>query len=289
MRGKVGWVAAALVLAAGAASAACPPAGESLASLHAWKQARWQPARPQLALPLLDCLADPDPGLRDGIAFDALQSMMRGRQVPVETVQAMRTRLLAMMREPDPRGFAPPFAALTLAEVVRVDRIDPFMTPAHRQEIVDVAVAFLSGVTDYRGFDEREGWRHGVAHGADLMLQLAVHPRLERAQAQAMLGAIATQVAPVGGHFYVYGEPDRLAAPVYYLARRGFFSAHEWDAWLAQLTARVKRDAATQAELAVRHDVNAFVASLYVAARESGDAKAEEVLLPGLRKAVRAL
>jgi hypothetical protein len=281
--------AVALVLAASGAFAACPPAGETLASLHEWRQAHWQPARPALALPLLDCLADPDPGLRDGIAFDALQSMMRGKQVPVETVQAMRTRLLAMMRTPDPRGFAPPFAALTLAEVVRVDRIEPFMTPAQRAEIVDAAVAFLSGVTDYRGFDEREGWRHGVAHGADLVLQLAVHPQLERAQAQALLGAVAAQVAPAGGHFYRYGEPDRLAAPVYYLARRGFFTAQEWEQWLAQLTARVKRDAATQADLATRHNVNAFVASLYVASRESGDAKAEEALLPGLRKAVRAL
>ena len=279
----------AFALSLSAAHATCPPVGESRASLQTWKEAKWQPARPQLARPLLECLGDPDPELRDGFAFDALRSMMRGNQLDTETMHAMRTRLLAMMRTQDPRGFAPPFAALTMAEVVRVDRLQPFMTGNQRAEVVDAAVAFLSNETDHRGFDESEGWRHGVAHGADLMLQLAVHPALERVHAEAMLAAIARQVAPHGDHFYRYGEYDRLAAPVYYLARRGFFTPQEWETWLRGLAARVARDATTQTQLAARHNINAFIASLYVATRESGDMKVEEVLLPGLRKAVREI
>lgn len=247
------------------------------------------PVQPQSALPLLECLSDPDPHVRDEHAFDGLQKMMRSGQLDTATVQAMRVRLLAMLRGPDPAGFTRPFAALTLAEVARIDRIKPFLSAEQRNELVDAAVAYLSGVTDYRGFDEREGWRHGVAHGADLMLQLSLNPQLQRDQADAMRNAIAKQAAPAGDHFYRYGESDRLAMPVFYLARKDFFSAQEWELWLAKIVARVPREPHTQAALAARHNVTAFIRALYVNVREAGDEKLQDTLLPPLRKALREL
>ena len=33
----------------------------------------------------------------------------------------------------------------------------------------------------HHGYDEREGWRHGVAHGADLLLQLSMDKRVDGA------------------------------------------------------------------------------------------------------------
>ena len=99
---------------------------------------------------------------------------------------------------PDPAGVQRPFAALVLAEVVRFDRIEPFMTDKQLQQLVDASTRYLQSIRDYRGFDEREGWRHGVAHTSDVMLQLAVNPRTSKAQLDQMLAAIATQVAPGG-------------------------------------------------------------------------------------------
>src|SRR5258705_220852 len=82
------------------------------------------------------------------------------------------------------------------------------------------ALQGLLGVTDRRGFDATQGWRHGVAHGADLLLQLGLNPALSAAQLDAIVQAIASQVAPAGEHFYVYGEPERLARPIAYIAKR---------------------------------------------------------------------
>jgi len=238
---------------------------------------------------MVECLADPDPQLRDGVAFDVLQKWMRNGLLDTEKVQAIRVRLLAMLRTPDPAGFAPPFAALTLAEVARIDRLKPFLTIEQRDELVDAAATFLSNVKDYRGFDEREGWRHGVAQGADLMLQLSLNPQLQRAQADAMLAAIAKQAVPAGEHFYRYGEGERLSAPVFYLVQRGMLTSVEWEAWLMQIVQRVPRRPRTQAALAAHHNANAFLAALYVNAREGGNAIAEQALLPGLRKALRTV
>ncbi len=293
-------VALALLVAraAGAAPAACPPVGQTRDSLEALKAAQWQrpadgaeAARDALALGLLDCLAEPDPQLRDELAFEALSAWMRGQQLAPPALQAIRTRLLAMLADPpDAAGFRQPFAALTLAEVARVDRRQPFLTDAQRAGLVDQGTRYLAGVRDYRGFDAREGWRHGVAHGADLMLQLALNPQLQRAQGEAMLAAIAAQVLPAGDHAWRHGEPERLMAPTFHLARRGWWTAAEWEAWFDALAARrQKGPPLTQTTLAQRHNLGAFLQIFYVVVQESADAEQQARLLPGLRKALRTL
>ena len=293
MRLLIGVVVA--VFASGA-FAQCPPAGQTLASLQALKAAKWRvgegpeaEVRQRLALDLLPCLESVDPVMRDEMAFDALQTWMRSRQLSVATIHAIRLRLIPNLFPPPDPGFRQSFSALVLAEVARVDRLQPFLNTEQRLELVQAAGTYLSRVRDYRGFDEKEGWRHGVAHAADLMLQLSLNPQLQRTQAEAMLGAIASQVMPES-HFYQYGEPYRLMAPVFYLARRGWLNADDWDRWFAALTAKLPgKGPTTQVGLAARHNLGAFLSALYVAVRESGNAEVEQVLLPGLKKAIKQM
>ena len=247
--------------------------------------------RPSLALELLDCLADPDPALRDELAFAALSRWMRARQLAPATLQAIRGALLARLapEAPDRDGFGRPFAALALAEVARADRIAPFLADAERAELVRAGTDYLRSVRDHRGFDAREGWRHGVAHGADLVLQLALHPALDRGQLDAILAAVADQVMP-SGHFYRYGEGERLMAPVFYIGRRGALTGAEWSAWFDALAARRTQSAKpTEESLAARHDLAAFLLPLYASLQESGNAEMRARMLPGVQAALKTL
>lgn len=274
------------------AGAACPPGGMQRSELLALKAAKWQVAddarRQQLALGMADCLADPDPVLRDEIGFEALSAWMRGEQLATATVQSLRTTLLPRLAAADPQGVSRPFAALALAEVARVDRRKPYLSPAQRQALVAAAAAYLSGVRDYRGYDEQAGWRHGVAHGADLMLQLALNPALGKAEHEAILAAIASQVLPA--HFYIYGEGERLMAPVFYLARRDTLTAAEWEAWLTRLVATRKPILPmSQAALAQAHNLKLFLYPLFASLSQSQDAAQRERLLPAVTKALKSL
>ena len=234
---------AGILFASTALAEACPPTGMSrqqLVDLQAHEFAIADSARRQaLALDLVPCLGSADPALRDKIAFEALAAWMRGKQLTATTVGAIRDRLLPQLAPdfPDPTGFLQPFAVLVMAEVVRVDRVDAFMTDQQLQQLVDASTRYLHAVRDYRGFDEREGWRHGVAHSSDLMLQLAVNPRTTKAQLDQMLGAIASQIVPANEHFYVYGEGNRLAQAVFYIAKRKLHTADEWRKWFEQVAA----------------------------------------------------
>jgi hypothetical protein len=282
----------AFALACGHAAAACPPADYPRARLDELKAAKWVVAddavRHKLALGLADCLAAPDPDLRDGIAFEGLQFWMRSEKLDTPTVQALRSHLQAQLQAPDPKGFARPFAALVLADVARVDRRKPYLSPEERSALVRASSDYLQGVRDYRGFDDKEGWRHGVAHGADVMLQLSLNPALDKAAQETMLAAIGSQVLAADAHFYVYGEGSRLMAPVFYLAKRDTLGSAEWEAWITRLTdaARV-RPPVTQPMLARMHNLKGFLLPLYAALNESQDQAQRARLLPIVTKTLK--
>ncbi len=283
---------AALCIAGTSAAAACPPAGTTRAQLTDLQAAKWEVAddarRQALAIGMLDCLSDPDPVLRDGMGFESLQSWMRADKLDVPTMQTIHGTLLGRLKTPDAAGFAQPFAALVLAEVARADRRRPFLSAEERVAFVREASQYLGSVRDYRGYDEKEGWRHGVAHGADLMLQLALNPALGKAEHETMLAAIASQIVPAGAHFYRYGEGDRLMAPVFYLARRDTLSAADWEAWFTRVAGGPKGHT-TQADMARFHNLKAFLLPLYASLAESQDAAQRARLLPIVTKALRPL
>lgn len=298
MTARTSWLAAVVFLVPLCARAACPPPPEQSALVQALWATEWnfpdsvaEPQRQALALGLLDCLGSPDPVWRDERAFEALSAWMRGKRLAVPTLQAMRQRLVEVLEAPaDAAGFHQPFAALVLAEVARVDRLQPFLSAEERDALVRTGTHYLAGVRDYRGFDAKQGWRHGVAHGADLMLQLSLNPQLTKAQGEALRSAIASQVLAHGGHAYRYGESERLMAPAYHLARREWWSAADWSAWFAALgSARVKARPASEAGLAQRHNLGAFLSAFYVSIQESPEAAQRERVLPGLREALKTL
>ncbi len=297
------WISASLLAVtlaacahASAATGACPPDGYERAQLEALKQSQWSIAdegeRQRLAIALTGCLAAADPILRDGIAFEALQHMMRSGELTPATMMVLQDDLESRLAAPEGAGFERPFAALVLAEVARADRLEPYLTAERRKRLVSAGASYLRGVRDYRGYDQRQGWRHGVAHGADLMLQLSLNPALERTQLERIRDAIAAQAA-TDAHAFVFGESERLAAPIIYMARRGIFSENEWAAWLVQIASPAPAPSwdgafSSEAMLRKRHNATAFLSSVYVNARLS-ESTADDLLLPGAAAALRAL
>ena len=237
-------------------------------------------------LALIACLGDPDPNIRDKHAFERLAAAMRAGEVDHETLASMESRLLKLVAEPDPQGFQRPFAILTLAEVARTDRLKPWMTDQERGVLVDTAANYLSGLTDYRAFDDKAGFRHGVAHGADFALQLALNPAITKPQLDRLLAAVATQVAPKDpGVAYWAGEPDRLARVVIFIAQRKLHADAEWKAWFESVmnpSPLASWDLAFASEIGIRkhHNARAFLLSIFASATTSKDAGIAQLAAP---------
>lgn len=282
----------ALCLATATASASCPPAGVSKIDLLSLKSKAFvvpdgaTPDRDALALGLLDCLSDPDPELRDGVAYEGLAGWMRGNTLSDETLVGIYTRLMAMMggKPADPEGFAQPFAALVLSELVRSDKERGFLSQAQLDALVVAGSEYMASITDYRGFDPKQGWRHGVAHTADLLGALADHPKVDNAGLQRIVTAVGTQVIPGNSHFYIFGEPQRLARPLALAAQRGVMTMDEWRTWLSAY-AKLPGGGSLYASipgLSRRHNLQELLLVLYTNVNES----ANETLRESLRRPV---
>lgn len=221
------------------AHARCVPPMETRASLERWKAAGFDMAdaaeRNARALALVDCLGEPDPLLRDGIAFEALSAWMRADRLDVDTLRALESKLLVQLDGEDDAGFRKPFAALVLSEVARTDRIKPWMASGQRAALAEAAAAYLHSMRDYRGYVDGEGWRHGIAHAADLAMQLALNRALQPQQAMTLLEAIGKQSMPANDQAYAFGEPSRLARAAAYLIARGDLDPPGITAWLGGL------------------------------------------------------
>ena len=245
----------------------------------------------QQAVALLPCLASPDPKLRDETAFEQLFTWARADKLTPATLQRVRTDLVAVLdAPPDAAGVHQPFAVLVLAEVARADLLKPTLTPEQRGELVDHATRFLASVRDYRGFVPGEGWRHGVAHGADLALQLGMDDALTTAQRQALLDAVGRQVMADHQHAYRFGEGARLARAALNLQLKLNPDAAAWERWLDGLLQPLK-DAKgwDQTALTDLHNLREFLWPLLASVLDLPDAAQRDKLLPPLQKALRRL
>ncbi|MGH8050195.1 MAG: DUF2785 domain-containing protein [Arenimonas sp.] len=269
------------------ASAQCPPKGSTESGLQALKKSEFQISddnqRQSLALGLLPCLALPNPILRDGIAFEALSFWLRKDQLSLPTRQALLENLQSNMTstQPDKQGFKAPFSVLVLSEVARTDRIKAWMSGEQRNKLVIETSHYLAGIRDYRGFDDKQGWRHAVAHSSDLAMQLALNPALDKNQLDLLLNASTQQIAPTA-HSYIHGESERLLRSVLYIAKRDLHDEKEWQVWMEKLVqpaplAKWDDAFSSSAGLAKRHNLQAFLLLLHTNTLQS-DNKSWQIL-----------
>ncbi len=234
----------------------------------------------------MNCLGDPDPAVRDRLAFEGLSSVMRSGGLEQRTMTELKTRLLDRLRRADITTIAASFSALTLSEVARTDRIKPWMTDTDRQDLIDAAAAFLDGISDYRAFTDKEGFVHAPAHGADFALQLALNPAITKPQLDKLLASLARQIAPKDPAVaYWAGEPDRLARAVVFIAQRKLHTDDEWKAWFAAVMEpkpMASWGVAFSSEVGIRrrHNVRAFLLSVFVSATTAEDAGIRQLISP---------
>ena len=250
---------------------------------------------PRSLLRLAACLGDSDPAIRDELAYLTLADILRNQTPDKISLLALQVYLSAIVQADDLslNDFAPPFAILVLSEVARTDRIEPWMSPKDRTELITLGTNYLADLTDYRGFSDEEGWRHGVAHTADLFMQFSLNDAITKSDAERILDAIAGKVAPTDAPAYVYGEPDRLARPILFLARSGLVSEEQWTAFFKALKPdesdpRWQAPYMSEAGLAAIHNTKAFAMVLYVNASVS-EGPALAPLLDGSLQLLSAL
>lgn len=248
-----------------------------------------------IANQLMSCLASPDHSIRDGVAYTGLSKWLRANEFSNDVYLSMFDTLTKVLTSnvKDENGVYQPFAALMLSEVIRVDRKHPYLNEEQRELVVTVAANYLAAINDYRGFDDAIGWRHAVAHTADIMLQLALNPAITKIQLESLLAALNAQIGADNKHYYVHGEPKRMAIAVAYNFLTGKHTEAEWTQWLSKVTDPAPLHAwqdsyKSEAGLAKLHNTQSFLNSFYALIKTSKNTTLM-MMVPALEKAIQTV
>ena len=226
-----------------------------------------------LSLQLIECLSETNPDIRDGVAYQALYTWLRAGELTVESRNIILTKILKGLDTlaEDNAGVKLPFYALVLAELVRADRVESYLTEGQRQKVVATTENYIKGIVDFRGFEEGVGWRHAVAHASDIVLQMALNKNINSNQLKQLLSALTLKINPEQEHFYQYGEPERLARAVVYLMVRDEISLEYWTGWFVGLGSEREQSELFNSNraLVMRHNMKQFLSALYMLVAQS--------------------
>ncbi len=178
----------------------------------------------RLAADLADALADPDPLIRDGAAYATLATW-----IEQGVLDAQLTWLGGQMaaRLGDQRIEARAFAPLVLSWVIGRGSLDDDWVQAFER--------WYPAETDLRGHDERLGWLHVVAHGADLIGVLGTD---ERIRPERMLDLAARRMLADTEYVWRDQEDDRLGYAIGLTLSRSDLTPAGSTGWLDLIDAK---------------------------------------------------
>ncbi|HZX06413.1 DUF2785 domain-containing protein [Kribbella sp.] len=154
-------------------------------------------AVPELVAELVGMLRSPDPAVRDRQAYSTLATWVGRGVLSEQELRDLGDELVP--RFGDPEIQARTFVPLILDVIVSAGVFEPRWVPPFERWYV--------GEQDLRGYDEKLGWLHAVAHGADLLGTFGQHPAVEPVQMLRLgIGRLLTPTS------YVFRdmEDDRL-------------------------------------------------------------------------------
>jgi hypothetical protein len=214
-------------------------------------------------------LGDPDPDVRDGIAFPTMATWIDEGvydDLLVGLGDGMCHGLDIGLGEAESDSvFRRSFSALILTECIDRTTRAALGGPNVVLRWGDRIMSWYSRERDLRGFVPGKGWAHAVAHGADALGALARSPVLGRLELTVILDVIADRLLTPTDTFFVCGEGDRLAFATMHLLRRDVLGIDVLEPWVARLAAgAVGRGSVNRNPYLVSGNVQAYLRSLHL-------------------------
>jgi hypothetical protein len=222
-----------------------------------------------LTAELTQMLGDPDPRVRDELAYPTLATWIeRGEydDLLLGLGDGMATGLRSGLGDSDTDTvFRRSFSALVLGECIARDSARPLVPGGKILEWGDRIATWLLDEQDLRGYVPGKGWAHAVAHGADALATLARSPHVGKAELSVLLDVIAERLALPVNRLFTHQEPDRLALAAMAVLRRDRVEFETIEPWVERLGEMARRRSRGDGDpYLATGNTEAFLRSLYL-------------------------
>ena len=214
-------------------------------------------------------LGEPDPDVRDGIAFPTLATWIDEGvydDLLVGLGDGMSHGLdYGLGLRNDDSVFRRSFSALVLTECIDRSTSAGLAGPEVVLRWGDRVMGWLAREQDLRDFVPGKGWAHAVAHGADALAALARSPHVGRLELTVVLDVIADRLLAPTDAFWVSGEDDRLALATMHVLQRDILGIDVLEPWVARVAAGAQGHGnAHQNPFRVAGNVQGYLRSLHL-------------------------
>lgn len=158
--------------------------------------------------------------------------------------------------------FTRSFSSLVIASILIKDKELLLLSGEHLRDIVDKCETYFRSEKDFRGYVEEKGWAHSIAHAADLLCAVILHPGFNLNDTQRLLDSLMPSL--FSGVVFVDDEDERLISALEGLLERGL-DERVIEEWISQIFAELKERWGGTALIhyKVRTNVKNFMKTLY--------------------------
>ncbi|HFI0358541.1 TPA: DUF2785 domain-containing protein [Streptococcus suis] len=230
---------------------------------------------------LLENIGHPDPTIRDELVYASFCHIFLNGLITREQAQS----LLQFSQETNPLSLESStlkrsFTCLLYCLLLSVDNdqdseYSAFLSTDDRELLFQQALNYLTIENDRSGYDEKLGWIHTAAHGADFLLATSCHEQFPNEKSKEVCQAILTCLTKQSKVFSA-GEEIRLAQIPVYLLLNEKVSSQELAEWINKLDFPNQEPLDYFRWLNLQH----FLSSLYF------QLKSHQVLTEELRQAI---
>jgi Protein of unknown function (DUF2785) len=228
---------------------------------------------------LVELLGDPDPELRDELAYSILSTWI-ARGVYDDLLVSLgdsvaRGMFVGLGSDGQPTIFRRSFAALVVAACINRDEAARLTSRDVFLRWSDLGLSWFLAERDLRGRIPGQGWAHAGAHGADLLQAIAASHHTGQDEARVVLDVISERLRTPTQYVLVDNEVDRLALAALTVVYRNLVAGDPLDAWVSSLSAGLEPPDPGSPGLsgsgrgadwpsASAHNISGFIRAMYV-------------------------
>lgn len=178
---------------------------------------------------LFDALCSPDPALRDEQAYPILTAWIMAGYLD-DQLSSLGERAVRLLAHSQIQ--ARTFGALILAALVHRDTASDVLDTQTLLRWTDAFADWWLAETDLRGWDDQLGWLHAVAHGADVVGELGLSPRLGGDNLARLLDLARARLLAPTGYVFAHQEDDRVALAMATVLARSELTSVAATSWI---------------------------------------------------------
>ncbi|MBU5439642.1 DUF2785 domain-containing protein [Tissierella sp. MSJ-40] len=199
----------------------------------------------ELALIMLRYIGDTDSELRDDLIYSVMSNWIVNDVFSVDELYKILGislddgHLFYNIGNIDDSVFTRSFSMLIVAAILYAHRKNNFLTKEDLGIVKDKLICYMRKEKDLRGYVDKKGWAHSVAHGSDALDEIAQCTEIDKEDLREILNIIYEKVE-VDYYIYIHDEDERMITAVMSILNREMLSESEIISWIVGFRQNLK-------------------------------------------------